>query len=219
MSRKITVLVESTQRKVVLESNATTLGELKNELREMQVDFDSENVFKESRTKSILASDESILPTNVPWKGSVTDELVFMITAPHKNIKSGMDRKEAYAKVKELGLQDKIQKGEGKNFTQCSTAILISYIEKASKKAAPKAKKAEPAAPIAKEKPVRKAKAAEAAEANLDALQNLLEELVDKGVITSSVSDNIWGVANGQPAQPVEEEEKSYTDLAKEFNF
>lgn len=218
MSRKITVLVESTQRKVVLESNATTLGELKNELREMQVDFDSENVFKESRTKSILASDESVLPTNVPWKGSVTNELVFMITAPQKKIKSGMDRKEAYAKVRELGLQDKIQKGEGKNFTQCATAVLISYIEKAAKKAAPKAKKAEPAALIAKEKPVRKAKVAEAVEANLDALQNLLEELVDKGVITSSVADNIWGVANGQPAQPVEKE-KSYSDLAREFNF
>ena len=218
MSRKITVLVESTQRKVVLESNATTLGELKNELREMQVDFDSENVFKESRTKSILASDESILPTNVPWKGSVTNELVFMITAPQKKIRSGMDRKEAYVKVRELGLQDKIQKGEGKNFTQCSTAILISYIEKASKEAAPKAKKAEPAAPIAKEKPVKKAKAAEAAEANLDALSDLLDELTDKGIITRSIAQNIWGVANGQPAQPVEKE-KSYSDLAKEFNF
>ena len=218
MSRKITVLVESTQRKVVLESNATTLGELKSELREMDVDFDSENVFKESRTKSILVSDESVLPTNVPWKGNVTNELVFMITAPQKKIKSGMDRKEAYARVKYLGLQDKIQKGEGKNFTQCSTAILISYIEKAQKKAAPKVKKEEPAAPIAKEKPVRKAKAAEAAEANLDALQNLLKELVDKGAITSSVADNIWGVANGLPAQPVEEEE-SYADLAEEFDF
>lgn len=218
MSRKITVLVESTQRKVVLESNATTLGELKNELREMQVDFDSENVFKESRTKSILASDESVLPTNVPWKGSVTNELVFMITAPQKKIRSGMDRKEAYAKIKELGLQDKIQKGEGKNFTQCSTATLISYIEKAAKKAAPKAKKAEPTAPIAKEKPVRKAKAAEAVESNLDALSDLLDELTGKGIITKSVAQNIWGVANGQPAQPIEEE-KSYSDLAKEFNF
>lgn len=218
MSRKITVLVESTQRKVVLESNATTLGELKSELREMQVDFDSENVFKESRTKSILASDESVLPTSVPWKGSVTDELVFMITAPQKKIRSGIDRKEIYDKVRELGLQDKIQKEVGRNFTQCTTATLISYIEKAAKKAAPKAKKAEPATPIAKEKPVRKAKAAEAAEANLDALQNLLHELVSKGIITSSIADNIWGVANGLPAQPIEEE-KSYSDLAKEFNF
>ena len=223
MSRKITVLVESTQRKVVLESNATTLGELKNELREMQVGFDSENVFKESRTKSILASDESVLPTNVPWKGSVTDELVFMITAPQKKIRSGMNsamakRMVLYNKIKSLGLQDRIQKEEGKNFTQCSTAILISYIEKAAKKAASKTKKAEPAAPIAKEKPVRKAKAAEAAEANLDALSDLLDELTDKGIITRSIAQNIWGVANGQPAQPVEKE-KSYSDLAKEFNF
>lgn len=219
MSRKITVLVESTQRKVVLESNAATLGELKNELRGMDVDFDSEDVFKESRTKSILASDDSVLPTNVPWKGSVTNELVFMITAPYKKIKSGaMSRAEVYAKIKELGLQDKIQKGEGRNFTQCSTALLISYIEKAAKKAAPKAKKAEPDAFIAEERPTRKAKAAEAAEANLDALESLLHELASKGVITSSVADNIWGVANGQPAQPVEEE-KSYADLAEEFDF
>lgn len=219
MSRKITVLVESTQRKVVLESNAITLGELKNELEEMGVDFDSENVFKESRTKSILASDESVLPTNVPWKGSVTNELVFMITAPQKKITSGMDRKEAYAKVKELGLQDKIQKGEGKNFTQCSTAILVSYIEKATKKSAPKVRKEEPTtAPIAKEKPVRKTKAAESAETSLTALDSLLKELVSNGVITSSVADNIWGVTNGLPAQPVEAE-KSYSDLAKEFNF
>ena len=210
MSRKITVLVESTQRKVVLESNATTLGELKSELRELNVAFDSENVFKESRTKSILVSDESVLPTNVPWKGNVTNELVFMITAPHKKIRSGMNSAMAkrialYSKIKSLGLQDRILEEMGRNFTQCSTAILISYIEEASKKAAP----------TAKEKPVRKAKAAEA---NLGALGDLLEELADKGVITPNVAENIWGVANGQPAQPVEEE-KSYTDLAKEFNF
>lgn len=219
MSRKITVLVESTQRKVVLESNATTLGELKNELREMDVDFDSENVFKESRTKSILVSDGSVLPTNVPWKGSVTNELVFMITAPQKKIKSGVDRKEAYAKVKELGLQDKIQKGEGKNFTQCSTAILISYIEKASKKDAPKAKKAEPAAPIAKEKATVKTKGTGIPKDNFDMLQDYLEELINKGVIVETIAANILNiVANGESPQPVEEE-KSYVDLAEEFDF
>lgn len=219
MSRKITVLVEKTQSKVVLESNATTLGELKKELHEQGADFNHDDVFKEARTKSILVTDESVLPTNVPWKGGVTNELVFMITVPHKKISSGaVSRAEVYAKVKELGLQDVIQKETGKNFTQCSTAILISYIEEATKKAAPKVKKAVPAAPIAKKKSVREAKAAEAVEANPDALQNLLEELVDKGVITSSVADNIWGVANGQPAQPVEEE-PSYDDLLKEFDF
>lgn len=211
MSRKITVLVEKTQSKVVLESNATTLGELKSELNRQGVTFNSDDVFKESRTKSILASNESVLPTNVPWKGSVTNELVFMITAPHKKIKSGaMSRAEVYAKVKELGLQDRIQKGEGKNFTQCSTAVLVSYIEKSVK---------EPSStPITENKPVKKVKVTGAAEANLDALHSLLEVLVDRGIIADSLAYNIWGVATGQPAQPVEEG-PSYDDLLEEFDF
>lgn len=211
MSRKVTVLVESTQSKVVFESNATTLGELKNELREGQVRYDSDCVFKEAASKTILISDESILPSNIPWKGQVTNDLVFMVTAPQKKIKSGaMDRKEAYTRVKELGLQGRIQELEGKNFTQCSTAILISYIEneeKVGKKVAKKASKHTPA-PIAKEKGVDV----------MSCLKSLLDEMVSKGVLIQHDADNIWGVANGQPALPVEREQ-SYDELAEQFDF
>lgn len=211
MSRKVTVLVESTQSKVVFESNATTLGELKNELRERQVRYDSDCVFKEAASKTILTSDKSILPSNIPWKGQVTNDLVFMVTAPKKKIRSGaMDRKEAYARVKELGLQDKIQKGEGKNFTQCSTATLISYIEnkeKVSKKGSKKTPKHAPA-PTAKEKGVDV----------MSCLRSLLDEMVSKGVLMQHDADNIWGVANGQPELPVEREQ-SYDELAEQFDF
>lgn len=220
MSRKVTVLVESTQSKVVFESNATTLGELKNELRERQVRYDSDCVFKEAASKTILTSDESVLPSNIPWKGQVTNDLVFMATAPQKKIMSGvMDRKEAYAKVKELGLQGKIQELEGKNFTQCSTAILISYIEKEEKKVAKKTPKHTPA-PIAKEKVVKADAHTMPASGKemLFNLRNLLVEMVSKGVLTQNNSDNIWGVANGQPALPVEREQ-SYDELAEQFDF
>lgn len=211
MSRKVTVLVESTQSKVVFESNATTLGELKNELRERQVRYDSDCVFKEAASKTILTSDESILPSNIPWKGQVTNDLVFMVTAPQKKIRSGaMDRKEAYARVKELGLQGKIQEHEGKNFTQCSTAILISYIENEEKKAVKKTPK-HTSAPIAKEKLA-------SGREMVPNLRNLLDEMVSKGVLMQHDADNIWGVANGQPALPVEREQ-SYDELAEQFNF
>lgn len=220
MSRKVTVLVESTQSKVVFESNATTLGELKNELRERQVRYDSDCVFKEAASKTILTSDESILPSNIPWKGQVTNDLVFMVTAPQKRIKSGaMDRKEAYARVKELGLQGKIQEHEGKNFTQCSTAILISYIENEEKKVAKKTPKHTPA-PIAKEKIV-KADAHTMPVSGKEMISNLrylLDVMVSKGVLMQHDADNIWGVANGQPALPVEREQ-SYDELAEQFNF
>lgn len=220
MSRKITVLVESTQSKVVFESNATTLGELKNELREKQVKYDSDCVFKEAASKTILTSDESILPSNIPWKGQVTNDLVFMVTAPQKKIKSGaMDRKEAYAKVKELGLQGKIQEHEGKNFTQCSTAVLISYIENEEKKVAKKTSK-HTSAPIAKEKVVKADAHTMPASGKemMSNLRNLLDEMVSKGVLMQHDADNIWGVANGQPALPVEREQ-SYEELAEQFNF
>lgn len=220
MSRKVTVLVESTQSKVVFESNATTLGELKNELREKNVRYDSDCVFKEAASKTILTSDESILPSNIPWKGQVTNDLVFMVTAPQKKIKSGaMDRKEAYARVKELGLQGKIQEHEGKNFTQCSTAVLISYIENEEKKAVKKTPKHTPA-PIAKEKVVKADAHTMPASGKemLSNLRNLLDEMVSKGVLMQHDADNIWGVANGQPALPVEREQ-SYDELAEQFDF
>lgn len=211
MSRKVTVLVESTQSKVVFESNATTLGELKNELREKQVRYDSDCVFKEAASKTILTSDESILPSNIPWKGQVTNDLVFMVTAPQKKIRSGaMDRKEAYTRVKELGLQGKIQEHEGKNFTQCSTAILISYIENEEKKVVKKTPKHTPAL-VAKEKLA-------SGREMVPNLRNLLDEMVSKGVLMQHDADNIWGVANGQPALPVEREQ-SYDELAEQFNF
>lgn len=220
MSRKVTVLVESTQSKVVFESNATTLGELKNELRERQVRYDSDCVFKEAASKTILTSNESVLPSNIPWKGQVTNDLVFMVTAPQKKIRSGaMDRKEAYTRVKELGLQGKIQEHEGKNFTQCSTAILISYIENEEKKAAKKTPKHTPA-PIAKEKVV-KADAYTMPASGKEMMSNLrylLDAMVSKGVLMQHDADNIWGVANGEPALPVEREQ-SYDELAEQFNF
>lgn len=223
MSRKVTVLVESTQSKVVFESNATTLGELKNELRERQVRYDSDCVFKEAASKTILTSNESVLPSNIPWKGQVTNDLVFMVTAPQKKIRSGtMDRREAYARVKELGLQGKIQEHEGKNFTQCSTTVLISYIEKEEKAGENVAKKTpkHTPAPIAKEKTVKADALTMPASGKemMSNLRNLLDEMVFKGVLMQHDADNIWGVANGQPALSVEREQ-SYDELAEQFDF
>ena len=64
-SRKITVLVEATQKKYVLMSSATKLSELKEELAQKGGITNDSDSFKESRSKSILTSPESILPTNI----------------------------------------------------------------------------------------------------------------------------------------------------------
>lgn len=214
--RKITVLVESTQSKHVLQSNATTLGELKNELREKNISFNSDDVFKEGMSKTVLTTNESILPSNIPWRGEVTNDLIFMITAPQKNIKSGvMTRAEVYTEIKRLKLQDKISKKEGKNFTQCSTSVLLTFIEEASKNSC----KAKTPAPVAKEKKVKSNPTPEVVESvTFCALKELIAKMVNEGVLSEANANNILGVASGKPALPVEKEE-SYDKLAEQFDF
>ena len=214
--RKITVLVESTQSKHVLQSNATTLGELKDELREKNISFNSDDVFKEGMSKTVLTTDESILPSNIPWRGEVTNDLIFMVTAPQKKIKSGdMTRAEVYAEIKRLKLQDTISKKVGKNFTQCSTAVLLTFIDEASKNSC----ETKTPAPVAKEKKVKSNPTPEVVESvTFCALKELIAEMVNEGVLSEANANNILGVASGKPALPVEKEE-SYDELAEQFDF
>lgn len=214
--RKITVLVESTQSKHVLQSNATTLGELKDELRDKNISFNSDDVFKEGMSKTVLTTDESILPSNIPWRGEVTNDLIFMITAPQKKIKSGvMTRAEVYAEIKRLKLQDTISKKVGKNFTQCATALLLTFIDEASKNSC----KTKTPAPVAKEKKVKSNPTPEVVESvTFCALKELIAKMVNEGVLSEANANNILGVASGKPALPVEKEE-SYDELAVQFDF
>lgn len=133
MNRNIKVLVEKTQS--VLEFNnvdITKLGELKDLLREKGVTIEPDDVFKEAKSKSIFTADDAILPSNLPWKGEVTNDLTFMVTVANKKIKSGgYDRKYLYQRIKELNLQDTIKEEEGKNFTQVASDILYAHIQAA----------------------------------------------------------------------------------------
>lgn len=154
-TRKVTIINSKTQsQKVIQDSKATTLGELKQEMRERGIDYTGMTFF-EGHMRAELKDDAAPLPTNIPYKGQVVNDLTFMLTAPEKKVKSGaMSRAEAYAEIKKKGLQGACVSKFGKNFTQCSTADLISLIEKNSTKAAPapKAEKpAEAAAPAKKE--------------------------------------------------------------------
>lgn len=151
-TRKITIINSRTQsQKVINNSTATTLGELKAEMREKGIDY-SGMTFYEGHLRAELKDDASPLPTNIPYKGQVVNDLTFMLTAPEKKVKSGaMNRKEVYNKITELGLQDECKRKFGRNFTQCTTADLISLVEsKTSSKPSAKPQKKE-------EKPVVKA--------------------------------------------------------------
>lgn len=134
-TRKVTIINSKTQsQKVIQDSRATTLGELKQEMRERGIDYTGMTFF-EGHMRAELKDDAAPLPTNIPYKGQVVNDLIFMLTAPEKKVKSGaMSRAEAYAEIKSRGLQQACVDKFGKNFTQCSTADLIALIEESDNK-------------------------------------------------------------------------------------
>lgn len=134
-TRTITILSTKTQRSYQVETNATTLGELKQALSSEGIDYEG-MTFTEGLTKSILTDDSSQLPKDVMYKGNVTNNLVFRLTSTGKNIKSGIrSREELYIFIKEHSLQNMIKSTFNKNFTNVPTkdldAVVSKYIEDA----------------------------------------------------------------------------------------
>lgn len=164
-TRKVTIINSKTQsQKVIQDSKATTLGELKQEMRERGIDYTGMTFF-EGHMRAELKDDAAPLPTNIPYKGQVVNDLIFMLTTPEKKVKSGaMSRAEAYAEIKKRGLQSACVGKFGKNFTQCSTADLISLIEKNSTKEAPAPKAEKPVEAAAPAVPAKKEEASTAPE-------------------------------------------------------
>lgn len=126
-TRKITVITTKTHQTKVIESAATTLGELKTDLSKAGINY-TDCTFFEGLTKIELKNDAAILPHDVPYKGTITNNLVFMITNASKKIKSGADRKAIIAEIKELNLMDVVKKTYGKNYTNCKTEDLVKVI-------------------------------------------------------------------------------------------
>jgi hypothetical protein len=127
-TRKIIIVDSSSNNKVEVNTDATTFGELKRAARAAGISYEGKD-WLEGLTKTTPMSDDSLLPTNVSYKGTVTNNLVYMLTNTNKKIKSGMDRKEIYSEVKRLGIADSIKSKYGKNFTQVSSADLEKEVK------------------------------------------------------------------------------------------
>lgn len=123
--RKITVIPTKTHKTQVIESAATTLAELKADLTKADIDY-TDCTFFEGLTKIELKNDAAILPHDVPYKGTTTNNLVFMITNASKKIRSGvkLDRKAIIDEIKAKNLTEVVKKTYGKNYTNCKTEDL-----------------------------------------------------------------------------------------------
>lgn len=191
--RKVTIINNKTQsQKVIQASSATTLGELKREMREAGIEFEGMTFF-EGHLRAELKDDTSILPTNIPYKGQVVNDLIFLLTAPEKKIKSGaMSRSEAYNAIKARGLQDECVKRFGKNFTMCKTQDLIDLLSEGD-------------APATSEGNVA------------GALEILLEDLYGSDVIEEGTYDRAMAVLKGTTYSAPEKMSKA--EINKMFDF
>lgn len=206
-ARKITVVQTKNQKKSVIMSAATTLGELKADLRSNGIDYNGMTFF-EGTSKTELKTDASVLPHDVPYKGQVTNELVFMLTNTNKKIRSGaMTRVEAYNAIKSMGLQDACVKKFGKNFTMCKTADLIALVQSnsASKPApaAPKTKTKKEELPTETQVPVAPASNGECVDTVARAtISKLVEILENNGIIEEDEKDEVLGILGGAVEVP-----------------
>lgn len=235
-ARKITVVSTRNQKKSVIMSAATTLAELKADLRQNGIDYDG-MTFYEGTSKVELKDDASVLPHDVPYKGQTTNELVFMLTNTNKKIRSGADmsRADAYAAIKANGLQEECVKRFGKNFTMCKTADLIALVnEKSASKSAPAKEpvketpaKEEEVAETKKEEAKEQAGTAECVDTKARAaLSRLLTILTDNDTLEDDEAEEIEDILGGKVEVAASEDYKPssaspYSDdeIGRMFDF
>lgn len=89
-NRKIIIVDSSSNQKVVINTDAETFGELKKAARNAGINYEGKD-WLEGITKTSPVGDDSLLPVNVNYKGTCTNNLVYMLTNTNKRIRSGID--------------------------------------------------------------------------------------------------------------------------------
>lgn len=185
MQRQITVYEAAQNGKVTVLENveATTLGELKNILVAKGIDI-TDMDFMEGVSNVVLRDDDSILPTNIPYKGETTNDLFIYLSLKNKKIASGADRKELLQFIREQSLGPAVMEKFGRNCTQVSTVELQKFVDEfctTRESSAPVSNEEETPVPV-------KIKAIE------DAFDKLLETLYEEDFLTSTQKEDIMNI-------------------------
>jgi len=126
--RTITVVSNDAPKKVFT-TEATTVGELLNAFTANDINYSGKAIFEGlTKLEFTNANSDVVLPSQVRYRDTVTDDLVFMLTADKKKISSGIDRNSLYVEVRTLNLADAIKMAFGRNFTQVSSDDLAAFI-------------------------------------------------------------------------------------------
>lgn len=195
-TRNITIINSKTQTQTTFESTAETLGQLKAELRNKGIEY-ADMAFFEGHIRAELKDDQSILPTNIPYKGRTVNDLVFMLS-PVKKITSGAVREDIYQLIRNTpGAAQEIKARYGKSYTNCTTMQLQEFFRVANSSA----------------------EAEKCAVDNVvaDALVTLVEALYNTRVIATSVYNQVLNKLNCEQGTDVPV--LSQEDINEMFDF
>lgn len=131
MKRNVIVVSTNTQtRKDFKDVEVTTLADVKRLLDDAGIDYTNQ-AFYEGVSKAEYKSDDSIMPVNMPFKGSVTNDLVFQLSNASKKIASGAvnpKRQRCFDVIKKYNLYKAVKDEFGLIFTSVSTDKLEKFI-------------------------------------------------------------------------------------------
>lgn len=142
-----------------------------------------------------------MLPSNIPFKGAIVNDLVFLLTKPNKKISSGLNRAEVYRIIKERNLQEAIKSKYGKNFTVVSTENLLDFIGEGTPVSDAETK-------VQEEKKDYCEKAAKAPAANV--FNSLMDLLVAKNIITEYEAAEVLAGRKLDNTDKISEEDLDY---------
>lgn len=196
MKRQITIYESARNGKITVfnDVECNTLGELKTLLREKGIDY-SDKEFVEGVTNTKLLSDDSRIPTNIPFKGNYTNDVFINILNKDTKIKSGVNYAELsrsellrvakpYAKIIEHEL--------GMNYTRAKSADIAAFLEAEDAKL-------KPGTCVAKEE-----KKEEKCNCNVEKKLNMLKEallyLAEEHGYTEEIENLLEGWDDGEVA-------------------
>ena len=130
MERKVTILSNKGTNTKVINTLATTRGELELDMTAAGINFEGMSFF-EGISKTELMDSNSALPSNLTYKGQVTNDLVILLTVKDKKIASGLDRtrKEIYKEINENNFQDEISSTYNKSYTILPNTLLNEFLD------------------------------------------------------------------------------------------
>lgn len=134
MKRQITIYESARNGKITVfnDVECNTLGELKALLREKGIDY-GDKEFVEGVTNTKLLSDDSRIPTNIPFKSNYTNDVFINILNKDTKIKSGVN----YAELSRADLlrvakpyAKEIEHELSMNYTRAKSADIVAFLEK-----------------------------------------------------------------------------------------